>query len=529
LEVRDGGRPVALGGPQQRAVLALLLVQAGRVVSADRLADQLWGERPPPTARNLVQGCGAGLRRVLGGGVDGMLQTRPPGYLLRVDGAELDVHRFEELARDAAEAAEEGVLDDAAKRYTEALALWRGPALDGIAVPACRAEAEWLDERRLVVQELRIDVDLRRGRHVELVPELQVLARDHPVRERLWAQLIIALHRCERRGEALEAYRRVREALVEELGVEPGLALRELYRDVLGEPSPQAVVSPSIVDGPPAPAQLPPAVAAFTGRQAQLGWLSGLLDSPGGVAVAVVCGSAGVGKSALALEWAHRVRHRFDGGQLHINLRGYASTAPLRPVEALGGFLRALGVPPDQIPADEAHATALYRTLLAGRRALVVLDNANTPEQVRPLAPSGPGSVVLVTSRAKLGGLVAHDGASHLTVDVFTAGEARALLVRVLGDGRVAAEPDAVEALIAQCARLPLALRIAAANLTLAPDRPVAELVAELAEGSHIAGLTVDGADTTAVRAAFDLSYEGMPPAARRMFRLGWVPSRAPT
>jgi DNA-binding SARP family transcriptional activator/tetratricopeptide (TPR) repeat protein len=546
LEVRDDGRPVPLGGPQQKAVLAVLLVHANQVVSAERLADQLWDGRPPPTARSLVQGCVAGLRRALAGppgergpGRSGdLLLTRAPGYVLRPAPGALDLDRFEELVAEADHAAAQGGasgLTRASGLLREALSLWRGPALDGIRPQVCQAEAARLAERRLVTLEHRIDIDLRLDRHPDLVAELATLVRDHPLREPFWVQLMTALHRSGRQAEALSAYRTVRRELVESLGVEPGVALRRLHQSVLAgadpsrrQPSRPAPGTPP--DGSPpqgsatgwaVPAQLPPAVSAFTGRDRYLRLLDNLLGGrgpAGPVPIGVICGTAGVGKTALAVEWAHRNSWRLDGGQLYVNLRGYARTPPLRPVEALTGFLQALGVPAEQVPADPEQASAMYRTLLSGRNTLVVLDDARSAEQVRPLLPGGPGCVVVVTSRDSLGGLVARDGAQHLTLDVLAAEEAAALLSRVLGR-RPDASPEAVATMARACAYLPLALRIAAAGLTLSPGRTVDDHVAELGSDRRLGVLAVD-TDDDAVRAAFDLSYTDLSQAQRRLFRL---------
>jgi DNA-binding SARP family transcriptional activator len=558
VEVWVEGRPVAVGGPQQRALLAVLLLNANRVVSLDRLAEYLWADQPPAAARGLLQGCVAGLRRVLrtGGGAAGQpaagqpLVTRAPGYLLRVEPGELDLDRFEELAAAAAAAGPA----PAAELLAEALGLWRGPALGDIDLDGCRAEVARLEERRLAVLEERIDADLRLGRYPEPIGELRVLVEAHPLRERLWAQLMVALHGADRQADALAAYRRLRRTLVEQLGVEPGGTVRDLHQailsgaDALGEYLRSRGTAPGADPGPPGPraatgadravpaapgpagvvvpAQLPAPPAAFTGRAAALKRLDELL--PGaerGVTIGVISGMAGIGKSALAVQWAHRARDRFPDGQLHVDLRGYAPQAPLRPIEALAGFLQALGVPAGQVPVEVEPAAGLYRSLLADRKVLVLLDNAYGVEQVRPLLPGGTGCLVLVTSRDRLGGLVAHEGAEHLRLDVLDAAEARTLLTRILTTERVAAEPEATDELAGQCALLPLALRIAAANLTLHPRRRIADQVADLASGNRLGALAVDGDEQGAVGAAFDLSYAALAPDERRLFRLlGLVP-----
>ena len=514
-EVWDGDRLVELGGPQQRAVLALLLVQANQVVSTERIIERLWGDRAPVAARNLVQGCVAKLRRALRTGARDPLVTRRPGYLLRAEPGQLDLGRFESLVAETDKHAAEGSLEEARARLREALTLWRGPAYDGIGLEVCQAEAVRLEDRRLSAIEKRVDIDLRVGPHTGLVAELQALVRDHPLRERLWGQLMLALHQTERRADALEAFRQVRRALVDELGVEPGAALQQIHRTILS--GTDAVAPASAPTG--VPAQLPAGVTAFVGRERDLTRL-GDADS-----IAVICGTAGVGKTALAVQWAHAVRDRFDGGQLYVDLRGYATVPPVRPLEALTSFLGALGVPAEQVPADEVQAAALYRTLLAGRRILVLLDNANGVEQVRPLLPGGPASMVVVTSRDRLGGLVARDGAAHLTLGVLAPDEAAALLARVLGRDRVDAEPAEAAALARLCAYLPLALRIAAADLVMRPDRRVGAHVAELGAGNRLGTLAVEGDPDNAVRAAFDVSYGCLEPAARLLFRrLGLAP-----
>ncbi|WP_330273607.1 tetratricopeptide repeat protein [Lentzea sp. NBC_00516] len=512
LEVLAGGRPVVLGGPQQRGLLALLLIEANRVVSRDQVVSDLWGEVPPASARSLLHGCVAGLRRVL---PSGRLLTRPPGYLLRVEAGELDADRFEELTD--------------AGSLRAALDLWRGPALHDIALDSCRPAATRLDERRLAVLERRVDLDLRLGRFAELAAELAVLVREHPLRERFWAQLMLALYGAGRQSDALAAFRRLRATLVEELGIEPSSVPRQVEQAVLAGGDALGAYWGRSADPVPraaTPAQLPTAISAFTGRAGDLDRLDALAcGTRETTAIAVIAGAAGVGKTTLAVHWAHRVRDRFGGGQLYVNLRGHAPAAPMPPVEALSRFLSALGVPAGQIPPDLDRAADLYRTLLADRRMLVLLDDARDVEQVRPLLPGGPGSAVVVTSRYGLGGLVARDGAAYFALGVLTPQEAHALLVRTLGAARAEADPGATVDLARLCGFLPLALRIAAANLTLRPERTISDHVTELAADDRLDRLSVVGDDETAVRVAFDHSYAALPPAAARLFRLlGLVP-----
>ncbi|MET8764184.1 BTAD domain-containing putative transcriptional regulator [Lentzea sp. NPDC004782] len=524
LEVLVDGRALALGGPQQRALLGLLLLAANRVVSQQRLMTDLWGDSPPATVKNLLHGCVSGLRRVL---PPGRLVTRSPGYLVRVSRGELDADEFERLAADDSVAA--------------ALELWRGPALHDLELDACRVAAARLDERRLAVLERRIDLDLDRGRFTGLSAELAALVREHPLRERFWAQLMVALSGTGRQSEALAAFRQLRAALVDQLGIEPSAVPRRVERAVLaGEDALAAYrehepLSPA--PDRPVPAQLPAAIAAFTGRAADLDRLdalvggagSGDLDARGAgepphPSIAIVAGAAGVGKTTLAVHWAHRVRDRFTDGQLYVNLRGHAPTPPVQPAGALTGFLAALGLPAAQIPLDLDRAADLYRTMLADRRMLVLLDDARGVDQIRPLLPGGPGCAVVVTSRYGLGGLVARDGAAHLALDVLSPSEAVALLRHTLG-ARVDAEPEETAELARLCGFLPLALRIAAANLTLRPGRTIAAHVAGLAADDRLDRLAVVGDDETAVRVAFDHSYAALPEEAARLFRLlGLVP-----
>jgi tetratricopeptide (TPR) repeat protein len=406
-----------------------------------------------------------------------------------------------------------------------------------------------LDERRLAVLEERVEVDLRLGRHAAVVGELRAAVEENPLRERLWALLMRALYGADRQAEALAAYRELRETLVEQLGVDPSPTLRTLHQAMLsGADVPEAFgpdrgEAPAEPAPPPAvagirPAQLPAGVAPFVGRTGELdrldalaaqangGGATGEAAGPAGpVVVTAIAGTAGVGKTALVLHWAHRARPRFHDGQLYVNLRGFEPSPPMPPIEALAGFLTALGVPAEEVPPEPDHAAALYRTLLADRRMLVVLDNAASADQVRPLLPGSAGCLVLITSRDRLSGLVARDGAQRLTLDVLDEAEAQTLLVGIIGERRAAAEPAATAALARACGRLPLALRIAAANLADQPRRTIAGYVSELTSGDRLADLAIDGDPHTAVGAAFDVSYTALAPPARLLFRrLGLVP-----
>jgi len=518
-------RPVDLGGRTQRTLLAVLLANPGRLVSLPYLVDAVWEERPPGTARRQVQNYVSALRRGLAdsGAPESVIATVGSGYQLRPGPGELDAAVFADRVADGLRLAAAGRNEAAVARLRSALELWRGPALFGLTGRAVEAAAAALDEQRLAAIEHRIDLELALGRHHDLVGELTGLVAAHPLRERLVGQLMLALDGNGRRSDALAVYSRHRAELAEELGLDPGGALRGIHEAILGGDRPAAPDTDTPVRVT-APAQLPPDVAGFTGRHGPLKTLDGLLPDVDGPATAVVisaiAGLAGVGKTALAVHWGHRVRKHFPDGQLYVNLRGHAAGPPLSALEALTHLLRSLGEPPEDIPADAELTAARYRSRLAQRRVLVVLDNAADAEQVRPLLPAGPGCMVLVTSRNRLTGLVARDGARPLTLDVLDPDEAVLLLTRILGEDRVAAEPDAAAELARACSYLPLALRIAAANATNHPGSSLADQVRSVGGERPLAALEVAGDERASVRRAFDLSYEVLPADTRRLFRL---------
>ncbi|WP_405059267.1 winged helix-turn-helix domain-containing protein [Kribbella sp. NBC_01505] len=514
-----------MGGPQQRALLALLLLEANRVVSADRLIAELWADEPPVMARSLLHGCVARLRKVLAVGGRQPLERRGPGYVLQVLAGELDLDRVEALADEAAAEPDEG---RRAGLLREAAGLWRGPTLDGIEVETCRSAAVQLEDRRLGLCEQRIEIELRQGRFGGLVSELRQLIATYPLRERLWALLMAVSYATARQAEALAAYGELRARLVAELGTEPTALIRELHGQMLVGTDPAELLIPCgrpqetatpLKDERTVPAQLPAGSGEFVGRSSAFQWLARLLDDlERRVPIGVVCGSPGVGKTALAVQWAHLVRERFPDGQLYVNLQGYSSTAPVSAEQALAGFLRALGVPSRKIPVDLEEAAALYRSMVDGRRVLVVLDNARSAAQIRPLLPGAPGCMALVTGRGGLGGVVARDGGQLLTLDVLSADEATELFVGLLGAGRVAAEPEASADLVRLCAGLPLAVRIAGAHLAGHPGQRIDALVSEL-RAERLDVLALDD-DESAVRIAFDRSYDAQAPEAARVFRL---------
>jgi DNA-binding SARP family transcriptional activator/tetratricopeptide (TPR) repeat protein len=520
LEVIAGERPLNLGGLRPRRVLAALLLNANRPVSLFHLVEAVWETAPPNTARRQVQNAVAALRAVLSrvGAADAIV-THGSGYLLRVDPDQLDSLVFERLVERARGLADGGDPPGATAALREALALWRGPVLAGLGGQLSELEATRLDEKRLVSLEEVIELELAAGGHARLVSELRALVAEHPLRERFAGQLMVALYRGGRQAEALAAYHDLARHLHDELGIDPGPALRRTYEMVLREdPELNAPAGEPVPASPGVPAQLPVDAEAFTGREGDLARLNQLISdghTEAAVVITAIAGIAGVGKTALAVHWAHRVRDKFPDGQLYVNLHGYSSGPPVRPIDALAHFLRALGVPPGRIPTDQDEAAAMYRSLLADRRVLVMLDNARSPEQVRPLLPGNRECLVLVTSRDQLGGLVALDGARRLTLDVLAPNDAVELLGEVIGTRRVAAEPAAAEQIVRDCGYLPLALRIVAANLHDLPGQRLAAYAGRLARD--------DGSEP--VRGAFELSHASLSEPARRMFRLlGLVP-----
>ncbi|WP_326955197.1 tetratricopeptide repeat protein [Amycolatopsis sp. NBC_01286] len=514
LAVRFGDRPVEIGAEKQRLLLALLALQPNRTVRREDLVDVIWDE-PPPSCLELVHTYVARLRRALRPA--GLITTDKGGYRLSVGADELDLLRFDALVERAErepEAAEEA--------YRDALALWRGPAL--------------ADVERLRQHPVRLALAMRRAQAVlayagaaaahpeDAAVQLRALTAEEPLNESAHARLMLALAASGRQAAALGVFDEVRRRLADELGIEPGPELREAQRQVLrqdfGAPEQPASV----------PAQLPADVHGFRGRTAQLGELDALLrrgEADTGARIAVLSGTAGVGKTALAVRWAQRARAEFPDGQLYVDLRGYGTVRPVEPGDALSGFLRALGVDGADIPAEPDERAAKFRTVLDGRRMVLLLDNAGSVGQVRPLLPGSPSCLVLVTSRDALPGLVARDGARRVLVDLLTDTEARDLL-RTLVGRRVDDEQAATSALIGYSARLPLALRLVAELALSRPGERLAALEAELADERRRLDLLDGGGDPlTAVRAVFSWSYRHLAADAARVFRLcGLHPGR---
>jgi DNA-binding SARP family transcriptional activator len=503
LTVTVGGRPLPLGGAKQRVLLAHLLLNANRTVTPGQLVDVIWPGDPPTSATANLQTYVWRLRRLLPEGTE--LRTHDPGYSLVVDPGDVDLHRFTRLVADAARTAEKGSPETALTLLAEAESLWRGDPLEDLpTASAWDAELGRLVENRLAAVEERLSLQVRLGRHDPAIAELTVLLAEHPYRERLWQQYLLALAGAGRRAEALRAYTTARERLVTELGVEPGPELRALQAAILaGEP----VAAPAAV---PAPLrQLPADLPDFTGREEYVRELERALGA--GPAPVVLTGAPGTGKTALAMHVAHRLAGRFPDGQLYVDLAG--TGAPRDPAEVLADFLHALGVTGNTVPAGLGQRAALFRSRLAGRRVLLVLDDAATAAQVRPLLPADARCAVLVTTRGRLPELA---GAKHVELTVFGGDEAARLLAGVAGVDRVVGEPAEAAAIVRCCGYLPLAIRIAGARLAGRQAWSLRTLHDRLAdEAGRLSELRVGD---LGVRPSFELSLRQLPPSARTAF-----------
>jgi DNA-binding SARP family transcriptional activator/tetratricopeptide (TPR) repeat protein len=532
VEARVGGELVMLP-VKPRTLLAVLALDAGRMASRDRLMAALWPVSPPASAVRVLRTYVSAVRQSLllpGVGLSGLeltglelprLVAVGGGYRLEVAPADVDQLVFVGLAARGRQALADGDAATALRLLDQALGLWRGdPAEDVTVDDQTGLICAGLAERRLLAEEDRSEAGLLLGRGAELVAGLRALAAAHPLRERLWGQLMSVLYQTGQQAAALAAYQQVRALLAAELGVEPGPGLRELHQQILaGQVC--AVPQPTVRAVPvPAPRQLPADTSCFTGRAAELGQLDGALGtsvaktSP----VTVLTGTAGVGKTALAVHWAHQAAGRFPDGQLYVNLRGYDAEDPMQPGAALDSCLRALGMAGPAIPAGTQDKAAAYRSLLADRAMLIVLDNAADAEQVRPLLPAGPACAALVTSRDTLAGLIARDGAVPVRLDLLPLDDAVALLTGLIGE-RAAADPEATARLAACCCRLPLALRIAAELATGRPGVPLVAQAGELEQRQrHLELLEAGGDRQTAVREVFAWSVRRLDPAAARGF-----------
>lgn len=526
LEVLDDSKRLDLGGIRQQTVLAMLLLSANTTVSGDRLLEAVYGADLPHTARAQLHNSISAIRRVftLQSGV--CIQTRTHGYVLDMGSSQLDARLFEDLLSAARRARQDGRHDLAVVHYRDALRIWRGPALDGIDSSLVQASADRLNEQRIAALGDRIDLELESGRHSELVGELTELVTRFPLRERFCRQLMLALYRCGRAAEALDAYRRARDLMIDELAIEPSRHLQQLEHAILNAdpglalattPATGAAESPFISSQPVN--LLPTDVADFTGRAAEIGLIRRYLVNSvreaaiAAVPVVVVTGKPGVGKTSLAVHAAHETKGAFPDGQLFADLHG-GTAHPVNPQQILERFLRALGMPSQQIPDGLDERAELYRSLLTQRRVLVLLDDADSEAQVSALLPGGASAAVVVTSRRWLTGL---PGAAHIEVDVFPPGTSMDLLGRIIGPERVRSQSREAAAVAAHCGHLPLALRIAGARLSARSHWSIQQLVGRLDDETRRLDELRHG--DLSIRPSISLSYEGASAEARRMFR----------
>lgn len=519
IEVLVKGRTVRLTAGRLRTLLAVLAMSAGRPVSVDHLADAVWGEELPGNARRSLQTYAGRLRTILAGA---RLDSTRAGFTLHVDADDVDALRFLRLLDDAARrsgAAERALL-------VEALGLWGGEPFAGI-------DSEWLREnhaprlveRYLSAIERRIDLDLAGGRHGDLAAELGELTARYPLRESLWVRLLVTLARSGRHAEALDAYETIRGRITAELGVDPGVELRRVHADLVAGRTPGVQragsgSAPAVVT----PRQLPAAIDRFAGRDEAMKDLDALLNDGAPTpssALCVITGAAGVGKTTLAVRWARQAVDRFPDGQLYADLGGFGPSEKVADsADVIRDFLEAIGVAPARMPTNAAALSGLFRTMLTGKRVLILLDNARDADQVRALLPSSGGCLTLVTSRNDLAGLVVTEGARLVPLDVLSSTEAWQLLTARLGRDRLEREPTAVDAIIRSCARLPLALAIAAARATVNRSLSMAALAAGLRDSRDDLGTLDAGDEATNVRTVFSWSYRTVSSEAARLFRL---------
>ncbi|MEV4319780.1 BTAD domain-containing putative transcriptional regulator [Actinocrispum sp. NPDC049592] len=540
VELVAGDRSVKIGGPREHIVLAALALRVKRVTSFDQLMEAVWDEDPPLTARSQIQSSISVLRKLFADtGLPDAIKTHPSGYLLNLSHRDLDSEQFARLVATAHQEVAEHRTADAAATLREALSLWRGPALDGVQSDYVRRAASVLDDGRMTATEEHVRLRLELGAHKALVGELQSLLTENPWRERLYGFLMLALYRCGRQAEALEVCRRARTVLMEELGIEPHQDLRDLEQAILNrDPAldlPPADTGPAMVAEADvaSPRQLPSSIADFIGRDDQLAEIKRILLTAQeaeaaryAVPIIAISGRGGVGKSTLAQRAAHELGDQFPDGHIYADLRGQAeeNTTPA----LLARFIRALGVHGSAVPEDVAERIEMYRSRLAGKRVLVVLDNVTNEEQVLPLLPGSPTCAVIVTSTARLVGM---PGANWIDVDTFDDQTSAELLARIVGWQRLQAEPDAVSELVTYCGGLPLALRIAGARLASRPQWRILELTRRLkSEVRRLDELSHHGLE---VRSSIALTYRSLPEQAQRLFRLcamvdapdfpGWV------
>jgi DNA-binding SARP family transcriptional activator len=512
IRARVDGVVADLGAARQRAVLAALVLEPGRPVTVDQLVDRVWGDHVPGTVLTSVRSYVSKLRTVLRG-VD--IVGRAGAYTVDYEPQALDAHRFTALLAEARQAADDGA---AAQAYRAALQLWRGEPFAGLETPWFAGRRHALVVARHTAVLDHIDIRLRRGAHAEVLPELVELGRQHPHDERVAGQLMLALYHSGRQAEALDQFDRTRRRLADELGTDPGPELARLHERILRAELPTAVSS--------VPRQLPARPQVFAGRLRELDALAAHLDGRSTVVISAIGGAGGVGKTWLALHWAHQRLDAFPDGQLYANLRGFdPRTEPVRPEVVLRAFLEALGLEPDAIPVDVDAQASLFRSELARRRMLIVLDNARDAGQIVPLLPGAGPSRVVVTSRNRLAALVSGHGAYPLTLDVLDRADARAVLVGHLGERRVAAEPDAVAAVLDYCAGLPLALGVVAARALVQSELSLGALADELRDEQARLDAVDTGDTDVNLRAVLSWSVRALSANAQKLFALlGQVP-----
>ncbi|HEX5595532.1 MAG TPA: BTAD domain-containing putative transcriptional regulator [Micromonosporaceae bacterium] len=527
VEAWSDGVRVDIGSRKQRLVLAVLLLEANRLVPLDRLIDLNWTQDPPASARSTVQVLVSRLRAAFrrAGGEHPEILSQGSGYLLRVAPLSVDVHRFRDLTTKARKADDEQTVE----LLAQALTLWRGDALADVVSEDVRERlcGDLRDARWTAIED-RVDAQLRLGQSRQVLSELTKLVTEHPVRQRLVGQLMLALYREGHTHDALDTYRRLRQRLSDEFGLDPAPELRRLEVSILrADPSLDVRQEEQAPPESVRPAELPHDPPGFIDRDEQLARLDAGRRSSPNTRIWVISGTAGVGKTALAVHWAHRSRGDFPDGQLYIDLRGYnLDQEPLPPSAALTQLLRGLGADPRLIPPELDGQSKLFRSLMADKQVLLILDNARHADQVMPLIPSA--GMVLITSRQRLGDVIVRTNARALPLNVMSAADSVRLLESILGSAQVRDQPMASAELARLCGHLPLALRIAAANIAADPEPDIARLARQMAQGDPLAELTVDGAEDSVVTMAFAVSYRTLLMEHRKLFRLlGLVPGQS--
>lgn len=526
VEVSGPAGPAVFQGGLQRALVGVLSFNAGITVTSSRLMDALWGPTPPRTAAKTLHGHVARLRRALTAcGLPDLLVTSGSGYLLAASRHDVDSLYFEDMVAAARVDLADNRLTRAVEQLRESLASWRGdPVQDGGLFDWGEAEATRLRELYLTAVEDLCEAELRLGRHRVVVAEAERVLVRHPLREHLVELLMQALYRSGRPADALEAYQQLRIRLDDQLGVDPGVDLQGLYTAVLRQDPALRAEGASAPPGP-RPAQLPPRVGHFTGRKDELRALDEALSHPSDTRVVVVSGAGGMGKTSVVVQWAHTVRDQFPDGQLFFDLRGHEQYSAMSAKDVLIHSLRALGVPEERLPIERSEQVSQLRSLLDGRRVLIVLDNAAAGDQILPMVPPSPTSMLAVTSRRAMTALTTHHHVHYIQLSAMTQWDSLALLRGVVGARRIDREPAEAAIIVGRCAGLPLALRIAAARLIHQPDLSLRVLADELSTTESLDSLRIED-DSRTVRAVIASSYRTLSPDAALLFRrLGVLPS----